>query len=243
MIGKENILFLLLVFNLFIRCESTQEKLVGHDNQVKSDEATLKDALKESDGRQIIPQKYKTIFIHNFINASSALTSTTLFQDRLHQFFLLDPRLAIVTKKEKGDIFLLGRIDKYQEIPIIIDSMGRTQKYKIFCEVSILVRVNPIIENDILLETRKVRFDIYYEPRALPYEDKYTAQERLFNGLSRRILLTTFNGWYTQDKTLSELNYNPNGDDDSTEERNDLSYEERKALEEANKKKSQVDPR
>ena len=85
----------------------------------------------------------------------------------------------------------------------------------------IWVRINPQIEDAYLLEKRNVRYDTSYSPREDIFETEFMAQERLLDMMSKRIVLTVFEGWHTNLKTEKELGYEKNEDSESILNEND----------------------
>lgn len=165
------------------------------------------------DGEEIIPLRYRSIYIHYFDNRTFQADLVRRLRDRLAVSYQLDGRLKVSQNKEEADLWLYGTIEKYQENPVGFDNFGQPTQFWLTLVVNIRQRVNnekyPDLSEhqDTLLENRIIRFDTSWTPRLPPFESQFNAQERLILGISERILKTSFEGWYSDLKTPRELNY------------------------------------
>lgn len=197
-------IFSALVF--LITCSSSQEK------ELKP-ETTFDKTMGSVDGEEIIPLKYRSIYIHHFDNRSFSGDMVSRLKERLQQAYARDGRLKMATDKKKADLFLYGEIGQFVEAPTAHDQFGEPLTYLITMVVSIKIRVNPEKfpnasgRDSVLLENRIIRFDISYAPRTPPFETRFVAQERMLTGICDRIVYTSFEGWYSELKENRELGY------------------------------------
>lgn len=203
----------LLIFNflLYTGCNSTEEKTVSND---------LSSNSNMIDGKEIIPSKYKTIYIHNIRNKTSESYISYRLKEKLKTLYLADGRLQIKTKKEDADIWLYASIEYYHKTPMHYDRFGRATEYRLGVAVTLKIQKNmkKILEDldkkneaissqedPILLPSRSITSFHMFSP--IRFENERDAQEILLDSLAERIVYTSFNGWYTELKTQDELNY------------------------------------
>jgi hypothetical protein len=161
------------------------------------------------DGDEVIPRKYKSIYIHNFTNNSYEGELTGEIKDTLFQKFSLQRRFKLTSEKNKSDLWLYGQIEYFKLTPRDIDEFGRVTRYLMTIIVTIWVRPNSAISSEDILDKSNVRFDTFYAPDLPPYENEFGARQRLVEGLSDRIVQTVLTGWYSDLKTNEELGYDP----------------------------------
>lgn len=201
---RKTIFFAVLFFSVY--CSTPQEK------ELKP-VSTLDKTIGSVDGEEIIPLKYRTIYIHHFDNRSFSGDMVSRLKERLQQSYSRDARLKMVTEKDKADLFMYGEIGNFVEAPTAHDQFGEPLTYLLTIIVSVKIRVNPVKFPDatgrdsVLLENRIVRFDTTYAPRLPPFETRFIAQERMLTGLCDRIVYTSFEGWYSELKESRELGY------------------------------------
>ncbi len=159
------------------------------------------------DGEEAIPRKYKTIYIHNFTDSTFESGLTGRLKQTLTVRFSMDKRFKVESDKQKADLWLFGNIDQFEEYPVSYDQFGEAERYRYTIVATVWVRPNPEISEENLFDKKTVRFDTMYQPRTPPYENEFTAKERLLNGLSNRILKQVVTGWYSDLKTSEELGY------------------------------------
>ncbi|MCS6984392.1 MAG: LPS assembly lipoprotein LptE [Leptospiraceae bacterium] len=196
-----SLLFPLVYFLFVFQCSSPQER------------GGVEEALSSIDGEEVIPLKYRSIYIHHFDNRTFQADLVRRLRDRLQVTYQLDGRLKVAREKDEADLWLYGTVESYQENPVSFDNVGQPTQFWLTLIVSIRQRVNHLKFSElgeaesILLENRTIRFDTSWTPRLPPFESQFNAQERLILGISERILKTSFEGWYSDLKTPRELNY------------------------------------
>lgn len=224
-----------ILVSLTLSCSSSQEK--------QTEPATPVDkSLQAVDGEEIIPQKYRSIYIQNFRNRNYESDLIGRLKEKLQLQFQQNGRLKVELNKDKADVILYGSLESFREVPATFDRFGQPSTYSLFSIVEVTLRVhqkhlekdNPNA-NSIIMEKRIVRFDTTYSPRQPPFESRFTAIERLLDGLSQRTVHTVFNGWYSELKTKEELGYDQDRrryEDEEVVIPRDMSKEHREKLKE-----------
>lgn len=173
----------------------------------------LEQTITSLDGEEVIPLKYRSIYIHHFDNRTFQTDMVRRLKERLQTTYQLDGRLKVRSDKESADLWLYGTVEQFGENPVGYDNFGQPTQFLLTLVVTIKQRVNlqrhPEVneEQSVLLENRVIRFDTTWAPRLPPFESQFNAQERLILGISERIVHTSFDGWYSDLKTPRELNY------------------------------------
>ncbi|MDH5718131.1 MAG: LPS assembly lipoprotein LptE [Spirochaetia bacterium] len=173
----------------------------------KKEDIISKNPLEFIDGEEIITQNYKTIYVYNFANSTYHAHLTERLKEKIRNELNLDGRLKVIDNKKEADLLLLGNIEQYKHIPSYFDNFGQPKRFLMTIQTRIWVRINPKIDNAMLLEKRYVRYDTSYSILDSAHETEYTAIERLLDTLAQRITLTVFEGWHTRLKTDKELGY------------------------------------
>ncbi|MDH5720017.1 MAG: hypothetical protein OEZ13_05265 [Spirochaetia bacterium] len=198
-IKPRNFYFLICLHFFCATGEQKQEK--------KPPENIIEEAFSSINGEEIITQNYRTIYIHNFSNKSFQGDLISRLKEKLQIEFQLDTRLKPISDKDQADLWLMGDIEIYHNIPTYFDKFGEPRRFMMSIGAIIWVRINSKIENAFLLERRKVRYDTAYSPHNEAFETEFMAQERLLDMTAKRIVLTVFDGWHTRLKTDQELGY------------------------------------
>ena len=163
--------------------------------------------LKAPDGEEMIPLKYKSIYIHNFESRAYSAPLVGSLKEKLTMRFSLDKRLHVESQKEKADLWLYGRIDEYRKIPRRFDQFGAPESYRLAAIVTVWVRPNTALSEEDIFEKKSVRYDTSFSPKGGAHETEFIARERLLRGLAERILTVVKSGWYSELKTSEELGY------------------------------------
>ena len=209
---------ILLALLLWPGCKSSDQ------SQKKAD--TLTETVAAFSGDEVIPLRYRSIYIHNFDNQSFKADIVGRLKQRLQVEFQSEGRLKVTMVKEEADLWLYGKIDLFQEVPRTFDNFGRPNMFMVTMLVTVKVRINPespgYLEareknkeldareaDGILLDNKPVRLDITYTSRLPPFESQFSAHQRLIDGISLRIRKTVLEGWYSDLKTDIELGYDP----------------------------------
>jgi len=161
------------------------------------------------DGDEPVPRKYKSIYIHNFENASYEGDLTGEVKDLLTQKMGLQQRFKIEPEKANADVWLYGKIEYFKLIPRDMDQFGRPSRYNMILIVTIRVFPNNKISDETIFDKKTIRFDTFFSPQQPPFETEFTAKQRLVEGLCDRIVSTVITGWYSQLKSNDELGYDP----------------------------------
>ncbi|MDH4199721.1 MAG: LPS assembly lipoprotein LptE [Spirochaetia bacterium] len=165
--------------------------------------------LLSIDGDERVSRKYKSIYIHNFINESYTGELTGELKEMLIQKMSAQQRFKIETDKTNADVWLYGKIEYYSLNPRNIDPFGRVTRYNMTIFVSVWVRPNSKLSGEDIYDKQNVRFDTFYVPEQPPFETEFTARQRLLDGLCDRIVKAVITGWYSDLKTSEELGYDP----------------------------------
>ncbi len=189
----------LFVFSLLAgRCASTPEN------------PNPDTAVAPVQSNEIIPSRYKTLYIHNIRSRAETPYIPQRLKEKLRIAYLADGRLQTDNKKEESDIWLYTTIEHYRKTPLHYDQFGKATQYRIAVVATIRLIKNPNIleskeEEPVLLPTTTIQSFATFSP--LQFETEMEAMESLMDSLGQRIVLTSFEGWYTDLKTEEELNY------------------------------------
>lgn len=188
---------LLLIFS----CGSTPKKDRGEETDA------LSGTLQSIDGEDVIPQKYKEIYVHLFRNQSFKADFVHRLKEKIQDEFRRDGRLIVSDDKNKADLWMYGSIESFLRAPIDYDEFGKPLRIRLALVVSFKLWDPKNPEDPVVLDTRLIRFDTGFSSRLPPFESEFSAEERLLEGISRRIVYTSFEGWYTELKDKVELGY------------------------------------
>lgn len=189
-----------------LSCNTTPEKTSGSKD-------TISATISSIYGEEIIPLKYTTIYIHLFDNRTYSSDAVHRLKEKIQISYNRDGKLKVTPEKAKAELWLYGEVSLFTQTPLNYDNFGQPVSYAITIICSIKVRENPVKNTDnnppdgVLLDTKIVRFDTTYSPRIAPFETKFIAEERLLDGVSDRIIFTSFQGWYSEMKSNQELGY------------------------------------
>ncbi|RME93258.1 MAG: hypothetical protein D6767_01390 [Candidatus Hydrogenedentota bacterium] len=194
---------------------------------------TLTQTLHAIDGEEVIPQKYKVIYVHLFRNRSFKSDFVSRLKEKIEDEFRKDGRLVVAEDKHKADLWMYGTIESYIRVPTDYDEFGKPTRMRLALVVSFRLHDPNNSDDPVVLDTRIVRFDTGWNQRVPPFESEFTAEERLLQGLARRIVYTSFEGWYTELKNEVELGYEKDDRKEITDPRTvgrGLSRKEREKL-------------
>ena len=161
------------------------------------------------DGDELVPRKYKSIYIHNFDNSSYEGVLTGEVKDILTQKMSLQQRFRLELVRQEADIWLYGKIEYYKLMPRDIDQFGRTTLYNMTVIATVWARPNPKVSEETIFDKKTIRFDTSYSPEQPPFETEFSARQRVIDGLCERIVRSVITGWYSDLKSNEELGYDP----------------------------------
>jgi len=158
------------------------------------------------DGDEVVPRKYKSIYIHTFTDNTYEGNLTASLNDHLSLIFNSGGRFLTIQEKDEAELWMYGNINVFSDQPRSIDQFGKAETSNLTIIATVWLRVNSKkVKSNHVPDKKTVRFDVYYSPRLPPYETRFSAKERLLKGLSNRIYMAIVKGWYTDLKTKEEL--------------------------------------
>ena len=191
------------------------------DNQkiVDFNNIKISDIVKQIDGKLIVPQKYRKIYImpirYTYSNNYQDVISLSVFRKSFQDEIISNNYdFIIVNKKDTAELFLYIAVVDYKEIPLKYDEIRNVESYKAYIAINIKLDINPKIKEETLILNRLIEYQDTHNIRVFPYESVYSFKKRIYKTLSKRILLTLYTGWYTEDKNEDETNIRRNQDDD-----------------------------
>lgn len=133
------------------------------------------------------------LYIQNFENRTYAPQLTGRLKDKLQSAFSRSASLTVTADKTKADIVLYGKILLYGEEPGIFDRASAPLTYNLTLVASTRMRVKIADENGEAPEEQlTVRYLTTYYIGEPVFESRFTAEERLLEGIADRIVASTY---------------------------------------------------
>lgn len=192
-------LYRLILFSVTIvlfSCAGSEEK------------KTAAQTFGQVDGEEVIPVKYKAVYIDSQWNAKKEEPLRTLMLDRVRFVLSRNAHLKAVATPESADMEMLIVAKSFTSAPIEFDALGKpvSELLQLTLDISATSRTE---SDKSLPEAREVVCRTKFVSRKAPYETEYTALERLSEQCSDRIVFIFLHGWYSELKTVKELGYDP----------------------------------
>jgi len=141
-------------------------------------------------------EKPRRLYIQNFDNRTYSPQLTGRLKEKLQLAYTRLQSLAVTPEKNQADLVLYGKIEQYVEEPGIFDRNSQPLSYNLTMIVSVKLRArgaNTAEEdtND-LTEQHDLSYMTSYNIGEPYYETRYTAEERLLEGVADRIVSSTY---------------------------------------------------
>lgn len=161
--------------------------------------ATLKHGFSDAESEPIT-EKYKEfrkkrrqLYIQNFDNRTFSPQLTGRLKEKLQFAFARKASLTVTPEKDKADMVLYGKILLYTEEPGVYDRSSSPLTYNLTIVASMKLRARNADENsDADAEQHTVRYTTTYSVGEPLYEIRYTAEERMLEGLADRLVNVTY---------------------------------------------------
>lgn len=152
--------------------------------------------LKGINGEPVVPRSANRIFIPSFINGTSHASLSEQLTLRLREHINTGGRLITVNRKSAADLELTGRIKIYELQPIRYNTAGEPVLKRL--HISVLIWLKDIKSEKIIFHNIKVRAFETFSDREAPVRSEIQVRDSVLEQLSRRIVVTTLKGWYTE---------------------------------------------
>lgn len=161
--------------------------------------ASLKHGFSDVESEPIT-ERYKEfrkvrrqLYIQNFDNRTYAPQLTGRLKEKLQLAFTRRQSLTVTPEKGTADLVLYGKILLYTEEPGVYDRGSAPLTYNLTMVASMKLRTRNAAENsDGESEQHTVRYTTTYSIGEPMYETRYTAEERLLEGVADRLVNATY---------------------------------------------------
>ncbi|HRP69815.1 MAG TPA: LPS assembly lipoprotein LptE [Turneriella sp.] len=135
-------------------------------------------------------QKKHSLYIQNFDNRTYAPQLTGRLKAKLQIALASSASLYITDDKNNADLVLYGKILLYGEEPTQFSAMNQAPAFNLVIAASIKLRARveeKAAQEEILYEQHDIQFSTMYNTGDPYFETRFTAEERLLDGLANRI--------------------------------------------------------
>ena len=161
--------------------------------------ATMKHGFSDAESEPI-SDKYKDyrrvrrqLYIQNFDNRTYSPQLTGRLKEKLQFAFTRKQSLTVTPEKDKAELVLYGKILLYTEEPGVYDRSSSPLTYNLTLVVSTRMRARAAKEeSEGESEQHTVRYTTTYSVGEPLYETRYTAEERLLEGVADRLVNATY---------------------------------------------------
>ncbi|MFO1469420.1 MAG: LPS assembly lipoprotein LptE [Turneriella sp.] len=135
----------------------------------------------------------RQLYIQNFDNRTYSPQLTGRLKEKLQFAFMRRQSLAVTPEKDKAELVLYGKILLYTEEPGVYDRSSSPLTYNLTLVASMKLRARAAIEtSEGESEEHTVRYTTTYSIGEPLYESRYTAEERLLEGVADRLVSSTY---------------------------------------------------
>lgn len=161
--------------------------------------ATLKYGFSDAESEPV-SEKYKEfrksrrqLYIQNFDNRTYSPQLTGRLKEKLQFAYTRKQSLAVTPEKDQAELVLYGKILLYTEEPGVYDRSSSPLTYNLTMVASMKLRARTATENsEGESEQHTVRYTTTYSIGEPLYETRYTAEERLLEGMADRLVNATY---------------------------------------------------
>lgn len=150
------------------------------------------------DYKKFRAEKKRLLYIQNFDNRTYSPQLTGRLKEKLQFAFARSASLNVITEKDQADLILYGKIELYAEEPGVYDRTSMPLTYNLIIVASAKLRARHgqpegdkkkrAVELDTMYEQHEIRYMTSYNVGEPLYETRYTAEERMLEGLADRIV-------------------------------------------------------
>ena len=193
------------IFYFILFCSAGNLKTSNQDN------STTGKILSALESEQV--DNYKTIFIEFKPDKQIHDDLVYRFKNYFMTDFAKEPKFKIVEDSKSAELVLSIMVSKYLKLPAKYDIFRKIEMYNVSfsCFISVLIRKeDKSIER--FYDRKAVKLELEQKPNDPPYETDIQVQNRVYEGITRRIKLIFYEGAYSKDKTPQELGFDPEED-------------------------------
>lgn len=142
-------------------------------------------------------KKYRSqrrlLYIQNFENRTYSPHLTGRLKDKLQIGYTRLASLSVIPEKKVADLILYGKILMYTEEAGVFDRASAPLSYNLTIVASFRIRARANSEDEeVPSEQHTIRYTTSYSVGEPMYETRFTAEERMLEGLADRIVSTTY---------------------------------------------------
>lgn len=135
----------------------------------------------------------RLLYIQNFENRTFSPQLTGRLKDKLQSAYTRLRSVVVTPDKKAAQLILYGKILLYAEEPGVYDRSAAPLTYNLSIVASIRIRARGQTEEEMQpYEQHTVRYNTTYTAGEPLFESRYTAEERLLDGLADRIVNATY---------------------------------------------------
>lgn len=161
------------------------------------------DSMPLSENYKKFRASRRQLYIQNFDNRTYSPQLTGRLKEKLQYAFTRRPSLTVTPDKKNADLILYGKILLYVEEPGVADRSTTALSYNLSLVVSAKLRARSAAEvpaevtsatddRDVPEEQLTVRYMTAYNTGEPFFETRYTAEERMLEGIADRIVNSSY---------------------------------------------------
>lgn len=161
--------------------------------------ATLRSGFADTESEPLTPEYRKfrgerrLLYIQNFENRTFSPQLTGRLKDKLQVAYSRLSSVGVTTDKKAAQLIMYGKILFYAEEPGVYDRSAAPLTYNLSIVASMRIRARSQGEDDLQpYEQHTVRYSTTYSAGEPLFESRYTAEERLLDGLADRMVNATY---------------------------------------------------
>jgi hypothetical protein len=167
----------------------------GCISNVKQNESSIKDVLKNFSGDPVVPREANKIIIPLFNNYTNQHSIDVKLKSKLTEQISLDRRLAVVSENENADLLLTGLLTSYQVQPVKYNGFDKPIVKRL--RITASIKLFDIKKEKEIFFDRDIQAFEEFSDVTLPITSEIQIQDKVLDDLAKRIALKTINGWYT----------------------------------------------
>lgn len=137
--------------------------------------------------------KTRQLYIQNFDNRTFSPQLTGRLKEKLQVAFSRSVSLNITADKDRAELILYGKILQYSEEPGVYDRAAGPLTYNLSIVASFRLRARTATETEEApYEQHTIRYQTAYSVGEPMYETRFTAEERMLEGLADRMAATAY---------------------------------------------------
>ena len=138
-------------------------------------------------------KKKRLLYIQNFDNRTYSPQLTGRLKEKMQVAFSRSASLTVISEKSKADLVVYGKILLYNEEPGVYDRASAPLSYNLTIVASMTIRARGANEqSEAPSEQHTVSYTTTYAIAEPLFESRYTAEDRLLEGLADRLVNMTY---------------------------------------------------